>query len=384
MSTVDRRTFFRLGGAFGAASLAQSALPVQAAENKPAPPKILNQHGDMPYRRMGETDVHLSVIAMGGLVMNDKGESHLYAIDRGCNTIHLSRGYLGGKSLKVLGELMKTKRDKVYIMLKDDFFSDDDYKSGNLDKIDGTLRDLNTDHVDFLMFNRHKADEAANPYLREAFLKLKEKGKVRYMGLTTHGDIKNVMQAAVDSGFYDLLNPVLNQPALEMLDAQLNAARAKKIAVMGMKTMKGIDDREREKAYLKKVLAHPGVTNIVKGINSQEQFDDYLAAARTALTMTEDRDLYRHGLATRGSNCMMCDECRQACPYGVRISTVLRCIDYYLGEQGDRATATSTYAGLAAAQRWNAVCGTCRLCEEVCPNNIRIVERLDRARLALA
>ena len=387
MSRLNRRNFFRLGGAVGAASLAQSALPVRAEpeSKKSDPPKILNQHPDMIYRRLGETDVHLSVIAMGGLVMNDAGESHHYAIDHGCNVVHISDGYLGGKSIKVLGEVLKTKRDKVYVMLKDNFYSDEDFKSGNLDKIDEKLKVLNTDHVDFLMFNRHKADMAANPYLREAFEKLKAKGKVRYMGLTTHGDVKGVMQAAIDSGFYDILNPVLNQPSLESIAEQLKAAQAKKIAVMGMKTMKGIEGkRDLEKAYLKKVLAHPGVTCVVKGISSREMFDDYSGAARAPLTMAEDKALYRYAMETRGRNCMMCDDCHPVCPQGIEISTVLRCIDYYYGEQSDRLTATATYAELGASQRWHATCGDCRLCEEACPHGINIVDRLDRARLTLA
>jgi len=385
MKSINRRTFFRMGGALGAASVVETALPVRAEAVSPKEKaKILNYNPEMPYRRLGDKDVYLSAIAMGGLVMNNHGESHHYAIDHGCNIVHVSNGYLGGKSIKVLGEVMKTKRDKVYIALKDNFFSESDLQKGKLDKIDEMLKILNTDHVDFLMFNRHKADKAANPYLRESFEKLRDAGKVRFMGLTCHGDVKAVMQTAIDSGFYDLLNPVLNQPSLEAIDAQLNAARAKKIGVMGMKTMKGLGNkRDREAAYLKKVLAHPGVTNIVKGIGSREQFDVYFAAVGAALSLREDTDLYRHAQATRSENCMMCDVCHDVCPHGVEISVVLRCIDYYLGEQHDTMTARETYGELAESQRWNIACRDCRICEDACPNDIKIVARLENARSTL-
>ncbi len=386
MKSINRRTFFRMGGALGAASIVETTMPVRAEAASPKEKaKILNYNPDMPYRRLGDKDIYLSALAMGGLVMNDSGESHHYAIDHGCNIVHISNGYLGGKSIKVLGKVMKTKRDKVYIALKDNFFSDDDFKKGRLGKIDEMLKILNTDHVDFLMFNRHKADKAANPYLREAFEKLRDQGKVRYMGLTCHGDVKAVMQAGIDSGFYDLLNPVLNQPSLEAIDAQLHAASAKKIGVMGMKTMKGLGNkRDRETAYVKKVLAHPGVTNIVKGIGSREQFDAYLTAAGAALSLREDADLYRHAQATRNENCMMCDVCHEVCPNGVEISVVLRCVDYYLGEQRDTLTARETYKELAPDQRWNIACRDCRICEDACPNDIKIVTRLENARFAFA
>ena len=386
MKSIDRRSFFRLGGALGAATIVETTLPVRAKAASPGEKKkILNYNPDMPYRRLGDKDVYLSAIAMGGLVMNDNGESHHYAIDHGCNIVHISNGYLGGKSIKVLGKVMKTKRDKVYIALKDNFFSDADYKAGKLGKIDEMLKILNTDHVDFLMFNRHKVDKAANPYLREAFEKLRDQGKVRFMGLTCHSEVKGVMQAAIDSGFYDLLNPVLNQPSLVAIDAQLNAAKAKNIGVMGMKTMKGLGNkRDLEAAYLKKVLAHPGVTNIVKGIGSREQFDAYLAAAGAALSLNEDDELYRHAQANRTENCMMCDACHHVCPQGIEISTVLRCIDYYLGEQNDTRLARETYRELDPARRWNIACRDCHICEEACPNDIKIVQRLENARFAFA
>lgn len=367
-----------------AAAVTMGVKSSSAAEQKVDPKKILNYQTGMKYRQFGDTDIYLSVIAMGGLVMNENGESHRYAIDQGVNLVHISTSYIGGKSIVTLGEVMKTMRDKVYIALKDNFFSDSDYESGDYSKIDGVLKTLNTGYVDFFMFNRHEADSAKNPKIKDYFEKLKAMGKVRFAGLTVHGDVKGAIGAGIESGMYQLLNPVLNQPNLEAIDEELKTALNKKISVMAMKTMKGLKSREQELAYLKKVLSNPAVTTVVKGIGSTDMFDEYLKAVNQTLTSMEDRRLYRYAQANRSENCMLCDECKGVCPDRIEISTVLRCKDYYYEEQGDRQLALDTYHELPADKRWSSRCEDCRICEETCPNGIKIVKRLDAARQLFA
>jgi aryl-alcohol dehydrogenase-like predicted oxidoreductase len=80
----------------------------------------------------------------------------------------------------MLGRVLKTRRDQVYVALKDDY-----------NGIDKALQVLGAGHVDFLMFNRHKADAVKDPTIPETLEKYKKQGKVRFGGgLTTHGDIK--------------------------------------------------------------------------------------------------------------------------------------------------------------------------------------------------
>ena len=374
---LNRRTFLQSGAATAAVAMGVNAS--QASEKKPDTKKILNYQSGMKYRRFGETDIYLSVITMGGLVMNENSESHHYAIDQGVNHVHISTSYIGGTSIVKLGEVMKTKRDKVYISLKDNFFSSSDYEKGDYSKIDSVLKTLNTDYVDFFMFNRHDIKSASNPKIIEYFEKLKAMGKVRFAGLTSHGDVKGSMAAGIESGMYHMVNPVLNQPNLEAMDEELKAAYNKKIAVMAMKTMKGQKSREQEVAYLKKVLSNPAVTTVVKGIGSMDMFDAYLKGVNETLTSMEDRQLYRYAQANRSENCMMCDECKGACPESIEISTVLRCKDYYYEQQGDRPLAIETYHELPVNKRWSSQCGDCRICEETCPNGIKIIDRLKAA-----
>jgi uncharacterized protein len=364
---LNRRSFLHGGVAGGLGMAALSSSPASATAFSEAGKKILNHQDGMAYRRLGQTDIYLSVISMGGLVMNEP--VHHYAIDRGVNLVHIANGYLQGQAIETLGKVLKTRRDQVYVALKDDFSN-----------LDDALRKLQTDHVDFLMFAKHNETSARDPRNLEIFENYKKQGKVRFAGLTTHDNVKMAMAAGIDSGMYSLIMPSLNQPSLEALDSELRGARQKGVGVMAMKTMRGINDPALQLAYLKKLLQNESVTTVVKGIGSFDLFDAYLQAARENLRSAEDRLLYRHVQANRAVNCMMCGECEAVCPQGIAISTILRCKDYYYEQVGDLQTALDAYREISKDQLGGPECQSCRLCEDACPNLGRIVERLAAAR----
>ena len=373
MSVMNRRTFFS-SGVLGAVALGTS--PIRALGDKKdisAPPqqKILNYNPGMKYRRMGNTGLFVSEISLGGLVIAESVQR--YAIEQGVNFFHVAWDYLGGQSIKTLGETMKTLRDKVYIALKDDYPT-----------IDDALKVLNTGQVDFLMFNRHSVSAATDPRIAETFEKLKNQGKVRFAGLTVHGDVKATTAAGIRSGFYNVIMPVLNQPNLEAMNEELRLAQQRGVGIMAMKSMKGLKNLDAETAYLKKVLSNPGVTTVTKGIGSFDTFEAYVQALNQPLSSAEDQALYRYAQMNRRNNCMMCDECKRACPLGVEVSTVLRCKDYYYEQLRDLQVALSSYREIPPGKTGGEDCRQCRKCESACPNGIAIAERLGAARKLFA
>jgi len=370
---MDRRGFIS-SGLLGAVAVGAGTIGAKAGDDdnkSTAQPKILNFNPAMKYRPMGNTGVLVSEISLGGLVMAES--VHRYAIEHGVNLVHVAWDYLGGQSIKTLGAGLKSLRDRFYLALKDDYPS-----------IDEALKVLNTDHVDFLMFNRHFPFSASDAKIAETFEKLKNQGKVRFAGLTSHAMVKSTTAAGLQSGYYNVVMPVLNQPNLEAMTEELRLAQQRGVGVMAMKTMKGLKGLDSEVAYLKKLLSNPAVTTVTKGMGSFDMFDAYLAALKEPLTATEDRALYRYAQANRSHNCMMCDECKQACPLGIEVSTVLRCKDYYYDQMGDRETALSTYLDIPLDKVGSEACRFCKQCEPACPNGIAIVDRLMAAREVFA
>jgi predicted aldo/keto reductase-like oxidoreductase len=358
---MNRRRFLQTG-AFAAVT------PVLAAtadeEKKEDEKKILNHNSEMKYRRLGDTDAYFSVISFGGLVAEESVFN--YGIERGVNLLHTATNYHGGESIKTLAKVLKTRRDQVYVAVKDTF-----------DDIDEVLKILDTDYIDFYMIAKHAEKEMQDPALFEAAEKYIKQGKVRWVGLTTHREVKECVNAALDMDGFELIMPVLNQPSLESLTEELRKAEEKKKGIMAMKSMKGIEDAELELAYLKKLLKNPAVTTVTKGIGTFEKLDSYIKAMNETLTGAEDMSLYRYAQSNRSRNCMMCAECESVCPQKMAICTILRCNDYYADQQQDMRTALETYSAIPERNRNS--CTSCGTCQTRCPNGIDIVDRLGKA-----
>ncbi len=375
LSSLTRRSFLKRGSL--AAGAVTAAIPAMAAEaEKEVKPKILNQKEGMTYRRLGKTDIYLSAISLGGLV-NEPGV-HKYGIEKGINLCHISTSYIGGSSIVELGKLMKTHRDRVYLALKDNFLDGGESEEEAVKKVDGVLKTLNTDHVDFFMLNEHSPDDAAKPRNLNKIEKLKELGKIRFVGLTCHKEVYKTAVAGIQSGLYDIIMPVLNQPMYEELNDDLREAHKKGIGIMGMKTMRQMKG-DAQIAYLKKMLHNPAITTVNKGIGSFEMVDEWAKASNEVLTSQEKRSLYQYAHATRSDNCMMCDDCTNACPNHLEISTMLRCSDYYHDECGDAYHARMTYAEIPSHLRVDH-CDDCGKCEIACPNGIAIRKKLERCK----
>jgi predicted aldo/keto reductase-like oxidoreductase len=352
---MNRRVFL----ATGLTGTVASALPQDSA------PKILNQQPGMRYRPLGKTGISLSALSNGGLVSVEGVVN--YAIDKGVNLIHASEPYLNGRSLATYGNVMKTRREKVYIALKDDFRN-----------FDAMLEALHTDHVDFLMFNRHSPEAVNDPRLRETFEKYRKAGKVRWAGLTCHGQVKATTAAAINAGWFTIVMPAMNQPAFESMQEEVRLAEQKGVSVMPMKSMNGMRELDLQLAYLKKLMANTGITTVVKGFNTFEMFDAYLLAVKQPLAAIEDKALYRYAQANRSVNCMACGECQAACPERIDVPAIFRAKYYYHDQCGDTELARTTYRELG--RTWSAQCVSCELCERACPNGIPIRERLETVR----
>lgn len=149
----------------------------------------------MQYRRLGQSELNVSVLSFGAWQIGDAGywgaadEADAdgtvgAALDAGVNLFDTAEMYGKGASEEVLGKVLGKRRGDVYVASK--------YWVDKLTALDiraaceASLRRLDTDYLDLYQVHwappAALADEAA-----ETLLALRDEGKIRYIGLSNFG-----------------------------------------------------------------------------------------------------------------------------------------------------------------------------------------------------
>ncbi len=146
---------------------------------------------------------------------------------------------------------------------------------------------------------------------------------------------------------------------------------------MGSRTASEGQRRAALKAALKWVLANPHIDTVPVRIGGIEQLERNAQAASEALTPREAGLLAVAVDRIGGGYCRMCQRCEGACRERLPVADLLRFL-MYADEYGKVTEARHQFHQLP--RKWQAVtCRDCAGCTVVCPNGVRVQERLTRA-----
>jgi aryl-alcohol dehydrogenase-like predicted oxidoreductase len=181
----------------------------------------------MKYRKLGDSDLTLSVVTFGawaaggwmwgGTEQNDSVNAIREAFDAGVTSIDTAPAYGQGKSEEIVGEAIKTlPRDKIQILTKyglrwntkkGTFYFNSIDNNGNpidmhkfaskesiVEECENSLRRLGTDYID--LYQIHWPDPTTPiQETMEAVDRLIQDGKVRYAGVCNY-DVTQMEEAA--------------------------------------------------------------------------------------------------------------------------------------------------------------------------------------------
>lgn len=348
------------------------------------------------HRPLGRTGFEMSDISFGTSRLQDPAVVRR-AIERGINYFDTSPDYSDSASERALGQGIRgTPRDEVFIASKfctaDGHLDDDTPVPEVMAAVEASLKRLQLDHLDLVHIHAvNSVERLMAPNIHEAFDRLKEQGKVRFLGVSSHTPrLETVMRHAVDSDRFDVIMVAYNFKNWPKLHDIFHDAHDKGVGVVAMKTLKGahhsqlaeFTPTEREsfaQAAFKWVLSNPDVSGLVVTIAHFPQIDEYLFASGKAPTQQDVALLERYDeLITRIYCRPGCGECLDSCPAGVPIDDVLR-YRMYAESYGQERDAMRAYAKVDPAQSAEN-CATCPApCEAACPFEIPIRERLVEA-----
>lgn len=382
-NAIDRRTFLKYGSAGVAGAFAVHRLAGAAVEGS-AP-----AGGVSPvYRTLGRTGMKVSVVSVGAMRTSESAVLRA-AFDRGVNYVDTARGYMGpGKNESIVGDAIRGIRDKVFVATK---FSPAGTKEEIVRSCEDSLVSLGVDYVDLLQAHNPSPDYVQAEHVREALTQLQKDGKIRFKGLTTHDREVECVNAVVDDPekLFDTVLVVYNfNSGPEIREAIARAAKAG-VGIVAMKTQGGgyetkeLGDITPHQAALKWVLSDTNVANAVPAMVDLAQVEEDTAVMNMmAMSTAEAQVLRRYAEATRSEWCHRCGQCESACPMGLDIRNVNRCVMYAEGYR-DMRLARENYDAIPT-ERSLAVCGDCSECTVRCTRGIDLPNRIARARALFA
>jgi aryl-alcohol dehydrogenase-like predicted oxidoreductase len=376
------------------------ALQPEVPTSDPSPQVKWQGARIVDQRRLGRTEALVSDISLGsGRIKGEQGEAIAReAIERGVTYFDTSPDYSEEGSEIALGRAMKGQRDRMFLATKfctphghlGPGASVQDY----MEAVEASLRRLQTDRVDLVHVHAcDSVERLMDPEAHEAFDRLKEQGKARFLGVSTHTPkLEEVAGAALDSDRFDVMMLAYHHGAWPNLAAIVERASKQDVAIVAMKTLKGAKHRgllefrpeadSYTQAAFKWVLANPHVSCLVISFFEFQHLDEYLYASGKRLTEEDLAILEKYDRLIAGTHCFPhCGACLDRCPAGLPINDVLR-HRMYFEDYGWEKEGLRRYAAL---DRGAEACVGCSApCASACPHGVPVQERMLEAHRLLS
>ncbi len=380
----------------------------------------------MRYREIPRTGHKLSALGLG--TMRFKGRDNAVRTIRRClelgvNYIESAAGY-GWESPEEnadawVGEAIKGwDREKVVISSKVQANCGDERPDNGLpvstydgtwQAIENSLERIGTDYLDFYLLwslGNDRMYEAACSGPLQAMRDAKEQGLVKHLGFTSHAPNDKIIGWLQENPDMDFIIVYYNFFSRELDEQGTYGPFEKAIAWaheqgIGVGTMGSLyggmltgkspafasvlpdqPDTPLQEMAFRFLLSNPGITTCLSGLNDIEHVEEDVRIVSELEPMTEaEREAFVeafHGLTKGQKMCTGCNYCKE-CPEGLATPWLMQF--YQQHDVFDLPAVKDRIATMATMDRYNPDrCVECGQCEEKCPQQLPIIERIRRVR----
>ncbi len=358
----------------------------------------------------------LSALGMGCMRLPTYGEDKTideaktaemfdYAIKNGINYFDTAWGYHDGKSELVVGKVLENyPRESFYLASKFPGYAQANW--GRAEEIFAKqLAKCRVDYFDFYLI--HNVTESnIDAYLDDNygdvmyFVKMKEEGKIKHLGFSTHGTLETMHR------FLDKYSRYMEfcQIQLNWLDYSFQNAKAKiemmkeygNIPVWVMEPVRGGKLAVLEDAYAKKLTALrpdesipawafrflqtiPEVCVTLSGMSNFDQVKENIETYSEAKPVNKEEwetlmSIADSMVGKKTLHCTGCSYCTTHCPMSLDIPRIIELYNEHVYSDGGFIAPMALSA--FPEDKLPSACIGCRSCEEVCPQNIEISEMM--------
>lgn len=304
--------------------------------------------------KLGNTGIEVSRLCFGSLTMTPfqanltvKEGAYLieYAYDKGINFLDTAELYENYEYIRTA--LKHIKRENYVITTKTYAYTKEMAKNS----LDLALKELGTDYIDMFLLHEQESIHTVRGHFEaiEYFLKEKEKGKIRSIGISTHR-ISGV-EAAKEVNEIEVVHPIFNKFGIGIQDGNVEdmlkaIQEVHKIGkgIYAMKPLGGghlIKEAESAFNYVKEI---DSIDSIAIGMQSTDEIDanislienGYIPEKLKYKLRTKKRRLIVaeycigcgncvssckqdameiiNGIATPNEKCILCGYCAKVCP----------------------------------------------------------------------
>jgi len=368
----------------------------------------------MQYRELDNTGEKISALGFGIMRLQrdpqnpEKIDRRLanemvrYAIDHGVNYFDTAQNYSAGESESVLGEALRGVRNQVNIATKVGFWHIKEGLPGVEAHLKSQLQRLETDHIDFYMI--HALTDARWKSFKEIgildfFEQKKREGVLRHIGFSYHGSAHFYRQV-IEAWEWEFSQLQFNYVDREMQAGEegLKLAHRKRIDTIIMEPLRGgqlvrelhpdirqvLQEANPDKSLAQWALEYlwnrPDVDMVLSGMTTMDDVKENIALAERArvgmlthqevTALEQAGDIYHSLIRVPCTLCRYCSEC----PQGIDIARIMRV--YNNSAAMDPVAAEKQYREIISLGK---ECITCGYCEDVCPQDIRIMKTLREA-----
>lgn len=327
----------------------------------------------MEKRRLGRTGIMATPISFGALpmqrcAMEEAGEVLIAALDAGINFFDSARAYTDSEAK--IGRYIAGRRSEYALATK----SMARTKAAMAKDIELSLATMQTEYIDIYQMHNVKTEQEWDTVMAPdgALAALKEAqaaGKIRHIGITSHN--VDMLIRAVKTGEFSTVQVPFNCVEQRAMQDLFPLARTHDVGMIVMKPLGGglIDQVD---LALRFVLQEAGVVAI-PGMDRVEHIRENLAAAQNfrPLTIAENDKLASIATELGANFCRRCGYC-MPCAVGIDIPQMF-IFQLQYNRYGLKTAIPERYKGQAVKA---SACIECGECEERCPYNLPIRERM--------
>jgi aryl-alcohol dehydrogenase-like predicted oxidoreductase len=257
---MERREFLKKT-TLAAGAISVGVVPGEAlsSEHKEDSERMMQkQQGKIPMRQYGKSDVQLSIIGFGGIVVMGNSQEQANklvseAFERGVNYYDVAPSYGDGEAEIKLGPALEPYRRETFLACKT---TEREYGPAKKE-FEQSLKRLKTDHFD--LYQLHAITDVEKDVdvafgkggVMELLLEAKKEGRIRFLGFSAHSH--EAALAAMDRYDFDsILFPVnfTNYYKGGFGSEVITTAKEKEVAILALKMFASQqwpkDDPDRE------------------------------------------------------------------------------------------------------------------------------------------